>query len=156
MGVVHRDIRPANILRRKLSPEEKRKHKGEDEILTLIDFGGVVAQNTNHDFFGTLETASSSLLNILKQDDPPEFIQMTPADDMESLMKCLILTATHPFHSFEPSGVQTLKSLAVHWGDVFRTRFELPYSFSFLLRVMRKEGGCFVVRALLEKCSFLL
>jgi serine/threonine protein kinase len=81
LGYVHRDIRPANILRDATTGN-----------LTLIDFAFSCEDGEENYFAGGVSCASSSVLNQLVKNPNAKF-EMSWRDDLNSWVRCWILVS---------------------------------------------------------------
>lgn len=90
LGYAHRDVRPANLLR----VFRENKHE-----TLIIDFGFASKINTSMRYNGTWETASDNVLLQLKNGD---MVQVKAEDDLESLIKSMVLLLFNDKHYGDP------------------------------------------------------
>lgn len=136
LNYCHRDIRPANLLR--------FKRNGQDALL-IIDFGFCCTPNVKTRYSGTYETASD---RVLEQLEEGEEVSVTLADDLESLVKSVILLTYNPQLYAEPLlklrpnkgiGKETAaKNLKEKWGDI-KNDFLVKSIFDECWEIVKKQ-----------------
>jgi serine/threonine protein kinase len=86
LGVVHRDIRPANVLRREVDLNLY--------CYTLVDFGYACDDGVRQPFSGGLCCASPRVLNLLYKEEKDEF-EVYSVDDVFSWVRCCIFCSNY-------------------------------------------------------------
>lgn len=112
-GIVHRDIRPSNILVAVV---------GGTRRLVLTDFATAKRSTEGGlDYVGTVSTASDKVLTALAGDQIPD---VTPADDRVSLLRTVALLICKDLRSKVPSGsdvAQRATDCLTLWSETVKT-----------------------------------